>query len=331
MSGSWYVFAIIPAILAAAVALLLIAYFKALRLARKRLAGLGSQTLETDCGVIEYARVGQGYPLLVVHGAMGGFDHGLWVGQGFAGTGFQLISVSRFGYLRSSLPADASLNLQADAFACLLDALGIQKAAVFAVSAGSTSAIRFAARHPGRVTALVLFGPDSPGQEQLPMPPRFIYEAILGSNFIYWLLSTFFAKQLRSTMGLAPAGYQLTADNERLIKNFLTNAMPVRDRMDGLMYDSYTALDEFNQSVTPASPYPLGGIQAPVLVVHAQDDPLAVAANVQALADLMPSAQRYCVPEGGHLFFGHTNEVAQKILQFMQSHVAELQDGQPSS
>jgi pimeloyl-ACP methyl ester carboxylesterase len=327
MTRLWSGFAIVVILLAlAGIATIAITYFRALRLARKRLADLGSQVLETDCGAIEYVRVGQGYPVLVVHGAMGGFDHGLWLAHGFNVMDYQLICISRFGYLRSALPPGANLNLQADAFACLLDALGIQKVAVLAVSAGSTCAIRFTARHPERVSALVLLGPDSPGPEQMPMPPRFIYETILGSDFIYWVLCTFFRKQMQSTMGLAPKGFKLTAENEGLIKRFLGSALPVSERMDGLIYDSYPALIEFNESVSASSPYPLGRINTPVLVVHALDDPLAIARNVQALAGLLPNAQRYILPDGGHLYFGHMEEVTAKILQFMHAHLDEQKE-----
>ena len=322
MPRFWSGFVIILILLAlVGIVAILVAYFMALRLARKRLADLGSQLLETDCGVIEYVRVGQGYPVLVVHGAMGGFDHGLWLAHGFNVTDYQLICISRFGYLRSALPPGANLNMQADLFACLLDALGIPKVAVLAVSAGSTCAIRFTARHPERVSALVLLGPDSPGRDQMPMPPRFIYETILGSDFIFWVLCNFFRKQMQSTMGLAPKGFKLTAENESLIKRFLENALPVSQRMDGLIYDSYPAVTEFNESVTAGSPYPLGRVNTPVLVVHALDDPLAIAGNVQALAGLLPNAQIYTLPDGGHLYFGHMQEVTSKILQFMQSHI----------
>ena len=112
--------------------------------------------IETACGPIEFARIGEGYPLLVVHGAMGGFDQGLFLARNVDIPNSQTIAVSRFGFLRSPVPPGATLDTQADAFAALLDALEIRQAAVFAVSAGSTSAIRFAARHPERVSALIL-------------------------------------------------------------------------------------------------------------------------------------------------------------------------------
>jgi CubicO group peptidase (beta-lactamase class C family) len=51
------------------------------------------------------------------------------------GEGFRIIAPSRIGYLRIPLPQDASPAAQADAYACLLDALNISKVAVVGVSA----------------------------------------------------------------------------------------------------------------------------------------------------------------------------------------------------
>ncbi len=44
---------------------------------RERIDRLGSWVVRTGCGPIECARVGNGYPVLVVHGNAGGFDQGL--------------------------------------------------------------------------------------------------------------------------------------------------------------------------------------------------------------------------------------------------------------
>src|SRR5512138_3124745 len=134
-------------------------YRREMRTARERLNRMNSQVIETDCGPIEYLRMGEGYPVLVVHGALGGFDQGLWLARSFNISNYQVIAVSRFGHLRSPVPSDATLDTQADAFACLLNSLEIQQAAVVAGSGGSTSAIRFAARYPQRVSALTLLCP----------------------------------------------------------------------------------------------------------------------------------------------------------------------------
>jgi 2-hydroxy-6-oxonona-2,4-dienedioate hydrolase len=71
----------LPVILASIVVIGIVAvaarYLREISAARKELNNLGSQVIETDCGPIEYAVVGEGYPVLVVHGDMGGFEMAL--------------------------------------------------------------------------------------------------------------------------------------------------------------------------------------------------------------------------------------------------------------
>jgi pimeloyl-ACP methyl ester carboxylesterase len=299
-------------------------YTREIKAARARIDSLGSQVIDTPCGPIESARVGAGYPLLVVHGAMGGVDQGLWLGRSFDITNYQIISVSRFGYLRSPLPADANLDLQADAFACLLDALEIRQAAVFAASAGTTSAIRFVGRHPERISALVLLGPDAPGQVQMTMPPRFVFDTLLRSDFVYWLMVTLFAKKVQSAIGLVPKGYVLTPEQEAMLKKIQIGDLPTSKRVDGLIFETYTCAAEFNASISPDSPYPLSKIETPVLVINAADDPISIPQNVRHLAEQMPNAHLFILPDGGHFFFGHTEEVKSEIAQFLIS-LASLQ------
>ena len=104
----------------AGTAMVLLRYLKDIRTARERLESLGSQVIETTCGPVEYREAGSGPPLLCIHGAMGGFDQGLWLAQAFGLTRYRVICVSRFGHLRSPVPPGATLNTQADAFAAQL-------------------------------------------------------------------------------------------------------------------------------------------------------------------------------------------------------------------
>jgi len=69
--------------------------------ARARLVGR-SKTVETSFGTLEYAVMGQGEPMLIVHGAEGGFDQSIDMTGELAGRGYQIIAPSRFGYLRST-------------------------------------------------------------------------------------------------------------------------------------------------------------------------------------------------------------------------------------
>lgn len=116
-------------------AALMAAFGSDMRATRSRLAGQ-SRLVETACGPVEVAESGTGPPALVVHGAGGGFDMGLMVGRRVLGDGYRVIASSRFGYLRTPMPADASHAAQADTLASLLDALAVSRAVVVAVSAG---------------------------------------------------------------------------------------------------------------------------------------------------------------------------------------------------
>src|SRR5258708_9018684 len=116
----------------------------------------GSQVVDTPCGPIEYSVIGEGPPVLLVHGAGGGFDQGLEFGAPLAEHGFRVIAMSRFGYLRTPLPAEASPVAQADAHACLLDALKLPAAALLAGSAVAPSTIEVCLPHAARCSALGL-------------------------------------------------------------------------------------------------------------------------------------------------------------------------------
>jgi pimeloyl-ACP methyl ester carboxylesterase len=320
-----YLLVILFSILVIGILAVVSRYRREIKAARERIDSLGSQVIETACGPIEYVRVGEGYPVLVVHGAFGGFDQGLWVANSFDFSKYQVISISRFGYLRSPVPPGANLNMQADAFASLLDALEIRQAAVFGISAGSTSAIRFAARHPERISALVLLGPDAPGETYMSMPPRFVFDTLMRSDFLYWAIITFFGKKVQSWVGLVPKGYVLTPEYAALVDRVQAGDLPVSRRMDGEVFESYTLFNEFKASVTADSPYPLNQIQTSTLVISAADDPIALPANVRALAEQMPNARLYVTPDGGHLFFGHAEEVRAEITHFLRSHAVEPQ------
>jgi 2-hydroxy-6-oxonona-2,4-dienedioate hydrolase len=153
----------------------------------------GSVVIATRCGPIEYQEAGQGVPLLMIHGSGGGHDQGMAFARAFTQHGIRVIAMSRFGYLRTPRPADASPEAQADAHACLLDALGIDKAAVTGASAGAPSALLTAIRHPDRVIALVLvvpiaYKPRTVAESAPPLSDRFdaLLMHLLGSDFLFW-------------------------------------------------------------------------------------------------------------------------------------------------
>lgn len=310
---SWLVMSVLAVVIAAVVVLVYARYRQDMRSALAHLESGGSQVVETDCGPIEYATFGEGNPVLVVHGIFGGFDQGLVIARGNVGVEFHSVAPSRFGYLRTPLLDDASPAAQADAFACLLDELGIQQAAVMGTSAGGTSAIQFALRHPDRCSALVLLCSAAPGETEAGLLPEPLAKVMFKSDFLFWLMTTYFRSSLKSIMGV-PDGFELTPEFEADVAEVMKTILPVSPRSNGAVFDMFVSNPDINTG------YPLEEIRVPVLIVNAVDDPLTLYANAKAAAERIPDARLVTIEDGGHMLLGHEERVRSEIVTFLQEH-----------
>jgi 2-hydroxy-6-oxonona-2,4-dienedioate hydrolase len=180
-------------------------YSADLQAARFRISN-GSAVIQTRSGEMEFAMGGEGTPVLMIYGTGGGFDQGLNFVNPLIEAGYRVIAPSRFGYLRSNFPGDASSEAQADAFVDLLEHLKIDRIAVIGGSAGALPALQFAIRHPERCTALVLLVPAAfdPNRalENVELGPlsETIIQYGLRSDFLYWLGITLAPRQMIRTL-----------------------------------------------------------------------------------------------------------------------------------
>jgi pimeloyl-ACP methyl ester carboxylesterase len=300
-----------------------LSYRSDIRAARVRVSS-GSQVVNTPCGLIEYADVGHGLPVLVVHGAAGGFDQGLDIGQPFfVERSFRVIAVSRFGYLRTCLPADGSPTAQADAHACLLDALKIERVGVFGVSAGAPSAMQLCLRHPERCWALILlspatFAPPSAGETQ-PKRPRFLLflmNATLHSDFLFWTATKLPRDMLLKTfLGTPPNDFRaVTAAEQAGALQAVRHLLPIRQRAKGMQNDLTI--------VSSLPRYDLERIRVPTLLISAEDDLYGTFRGARYAAEHIPGARFLGFPTGGHLLMGHGNEATAEMAEFLRLHGA---------
>ena len=100
--------------------------------------------------------------VVFIHGVLN--DHSVWILQSryLAHHGFNVLAVDLPGHCRSGGEAPASVEEAADFIGALLDAAGVQKAALVGHSWGSLIALEAAARLKERVTNLVLVGTAFP-------------------------------------------------------------------------------------------------------------------------------------------------------------------------
>jgi pimeloyl-ACP methyl ester carboxylesterase len=280
----------------------------------------GSQVVDTPCGRIEYALIGKGAPVLLVHGAGGGFDQGLEFGRPLAELGFTVIAMSRFGYLRTPLPADASSAAQADAHACLLDALKLPRAAILGGSAGAPSTIEFCLRHAGRCSVMVLlvpaFLPRGAPQARSPARPSFMFEAILGSDFFFWLNMKLARDIVLERVFATPARDFENArheEQERVLR-IMRSVLPLSERRKGLWNDL---------AVVSSSPrYELERISSPALVISIENDLFGTYPGSRSAAERIPGARFLSFPTGGHLWAGRQEEVVAAMRGFLNQPAA---------
>jgi 2-hydroxy-6-oxonona-2,4-dienedioate hydrolase len=226
--------------------------------------------------------------------------------------------MSRFGYLRTPMPADASAAAQADAHVCLLDALGIAQAAVVGGSAGAPSALQMAIRHPDRVSALVLLVPlayKPPAQADSAAPmPAWIENAmmrLIGSDFLFWAALHVAREQVIKLVLATPPALltSATSSEHARVNAMLDNILPVSIRGQGLKSDTAVG-----KHLAPAS---LESIRAPTLVISARDDRYGTYASAQYTASRIAGAKFIGFDKGGHTWVGHDDEVMSEIVKLL--------------
>jgi pimeloyl-ACP methyl ester carboxylesterase len=273
----------------------------------------GSRILETRCGPIEYGSLGDGAPVLVLHGTSGGWDQGLASARGLAAHGFRLIAPSRFGYLRTPLPADSSPEAEADAWAGFLDALQIQRLPVIAFSAGAAPAAQLALRHPDRVSALVFMVPGAGGLSSAPAiaPPRALLNVVFRFDFPMWAIMRVAPRIMHRLVAVPSSLVPLlrTEDKARL-DEAVRMILPAGSRRLGVLNEGNTQ--------GSARQYPLERISAPTLLISAADDLYRTLPNARHAASLIPHARLIEFATGGHLLLGHENEVWPEVAGFLE-------------
>jgi pimeloyl-ACP methyl ester carboxylesterase len=306
---------VLAPLLLGGVAFTYLRYRQDMRAAQRRLDGMERRMVETACGAMEAAVRGEGKPLLSIHGSGGGFDQALDLAARQLGDGYRVIAPSRFGYLGTPLPEDATPRAQAEAFVCLLDALEVEQAAVMTSSAGGPSAVQLALNYPERVSALVMVS-TAIADKELALPPRPVMEVVGRSDFAFWVM----AHPLRplAQRMFIPADYELAPADAAEVADLMDKLLPISPRADGLIADMYVTNQDPHAN---SDAYRLEALTVPTLVINAKDDPMANYADARAMSRRMPEARFVSIAEGGHVMAGSGERISEEIGRFLQTHL----------
>jgi pimeloyl-ACP methyl ester carboxylesterase len=284
--------------------------------ARQRIAA-GSKIIDTDCGPIEYATLGEGAPVLVLHGTSGGWDQAIDSARGLVPYGFQIIAPSRLGYLGTSLRPDSLPPAEADTWICLLDALKLQHVPVISYSAGAAPAMQLALRHPERIAGEIFFVPGSGGIcpaciDEATNPPRLLLDALYRFDFPMWLIMKLAPKFMYTLVAVPSSLVPMLSPEDRAdLDSAIKSILPVSPRRLGV-------LNEGNTQGTQIQ-YPLEQVTTPTLFISAADDLYKTLPVAQYAVRIIPNAQLIEFPTGGHLLLGRGKEIWPAVADFLRN------------
>jgi pimeloyl-ACP methyl ester carboxylesterase len=248
---------------------------------------------------IAYARVGDGPPLVMPP---------LWVGhlerewempeyRAFVGSLAETHTVIRYDRLGTGMsePGDTPAGEQLET---VVNALELGTFDLLGVSWGAAAALTYAAKHPGRIGRLALFGAFAHGERIAPKPLR---QALVATVRAHW-----------------GAGSRALADV------WLPNARPeLRDRFARLQRASATAETAAATLETIYATdirHHLAAVEAPALVIHRRDDRAIPYELGRSLAATLPNARLVSLDGEMHLpWLGASAPVLAALHEFLDA------------
>jgi pimeloyl-ACP methyl ester carboxylesterase len=267
------------------------------------LAAAQPRTLNIGDARIRYDVAGEGPVIVFIHGWAQ--DMSIWDDQvrAFAPR-YRVVRFDRRGFGESTGFADGSADA-ADLLG-LLDSLAIQRAHVVGLSAGSRTALNFAAANPARVHSLVLYGmgpvPDFPGLAESPTP-----ETLFGTIARQHGIDSVRRLVVTSPLFWDPPGRRdLQERKERMMAAYAGRDLLEPRSESGRVPDArWSQLQE---------------VQVPTLIVNGDHDFPAFLVVADSLARRMPNARRVVITDGGHgAHFAQPEQFNTALLRFFTS------------
>jgi pimeloyl-ACP methyl ester carboxylesterase len=257
--------------------------------------------LEIGGGRLRYRDEGRGPAVILLHGWT--FDLEMWDPQVAAlREQFRLLRFDRRGHGFSSGAPDTSAD--AADIAALCRHFELPRVALLGMSQGARAALRFASQAPAQVTALILDGPPSFGQQA-------VDDDVPMQRF----------RELARTGGLD--AFRREWRNHALVQ-LCTEATLMQDRVQA-MITRYPGRDLLEPAAAaPAGPpIALDSIRAPALILSgAYDLPSRLQSALELRAKL-PGAEHVILPEAGHLINLDQPALYSKLCRaFLQRHAS---------
>lgn len=275
----------------------------------------GSQIVNTENGPIEYQIYGDsGDYLLYFHGSPGGYDQYAINSNAFFNS-FRVISISRFGYLRTPLTENLSLRDQANTLAGFLKTLEIDKTHIFAGSGGGPLALAFAAYYPEKVQEMTLYAVVSQATNlSNDRPGVKLMKTITRSDFLSWSFMVPLMKKPEKVLRML---IKDTANSDAMIEKGLAEKF-ARSMSISLPPSLRTPGVDADEELIKNLDIPKENIIASTLIVHGDKDEHVAYEQSVKLEQQLKNAKLLTLKGGDHfaayLFSDYLTEEYEKFF-----------------
>lgn len=219
--------------------------------------------------------------VVFVHGAAN--DHSVWLLQSryFAHHGRGVLALDLPGHGRSGGAALVSVDAIADWIVDVLDAAGLERAALVGHSLGALAVLDCAARHPARVEKIALLGPAVP----MEVSDALLAAARANDHVAFELINGWSISAGKQLGGNTVPGLWLVGGGLRLME---------RTR-PGVLHTDLAACRAWARGLEAAR-----SVGCPSLVVCGARDLMAPPRSAKALIDTLAGAEVVTLPDTGH-------------------------------
>lgn len=258
-------------------------------------------TVKTGGSEIYYEELGEGDPLVMTPGL--GAHSGVWgpFPQVFAEKR-RVVTHDPRGLGRSTAGGeDLSLELMASDVKAVMDAAGIEKAALLGVSMGALIVLRLALDYPGAVSKLVLVTPGA-------IRTRYTQWLFQSLQLVRERLAPGEYVRLMGALAFAPPFFER---GYGMIKEVLKMLTPTESEYEQIGRQLACLIDADISSE-------LSRIEAPALIIAGERDALVPIEAARRLASKLRGSRLYTLPNAGHSpFVEATEEVLAVIEEFL--------------
>ena len=243
--------------------------------------------------------------VVFIHGVLN--DHSVWILQSrwFAHHGWNVLAIDLPGHCKSGGTPPASVEEAAQFVVALLDAAGIERAALVGHSFGSLIALEAAARAPGRVSHLAMVGTAYP----MKVSPALLEASLNEPQKAIAMVNTFSHSMLAPPPSSLGPGTWLYGSSRALMRRVLNS-----NREANVFHVGFNACNNYANGEAA-----IDAIRCPVLFLLGKGDQMTLVSMAQPLIARAGNAKVATVQAGHALMSEAPDEVLFALADFLNA------------